>query len=435
MPDDENGRVGGTPFATQRGQMIPLLAFATVAILAMAAFAVDVGIWRYQQRIEQSASDAGAVAGAIRLYYHPITAGTPAPAEVRDAAQSATAANGFTDDAGVGQTVVSVNNPPSNNLPPNTGATPYPPGAAVEVIVTKQQPTYFAGIFGRHAQAVSARAVAVHIPDVNPVCVEQLNAAPGLQLNAGNVDAVNCSIATNGPLNIGRGTVANDLYYYGSAPSTTLKDSSGATVAPTNVATPNVDTCYKIPGCNYLQNTPIPPLTIGATVAAGQTIFSAPAPPGYLVINGPVTGSVKFNPGLYYIYNGIAASASGTGVTLVNVNGPAVIGGGGGGAIDIAAPASFGPPDNAPTAGVAFYQPATNPFTTITNNGTPAVWDGLYYAPTANFTSNGKPDTYSSVIIGSFKINGSYTLTVNPALNPASLVTANQLATHVVLSE
>ena len=435
MPRDVTASIEvKSPFQRQRGQMIPLLAFATLAILAMAALAVDVGTWRYQQRIEQSAADAGAVAGAIQLYYFPQTPGTPAPIEVRDAAQSATSLNGFTDDGGIGQTVVAVNNPPTNNTPSNVGATPYPPGAAVEVIVTKQQPTYFASVFGRKSQAVYARAVAVRVPDVNPVCLEQLDTTTGLQLSSGNVNAVKCSITTNGPVNVGRGIVANDLYYYGSPPPP-ITNSSGATVAPINSATPNPDTCYKIPGCNYLQNTPIPKLTVGATRASGQTLFTAPAPPGYLVINGPISGTVKFNPGLYYIYGGIGATVSGTGVTLVNVDGPSVIGGGGGGAIDISAPASFGPPDNAPTAGVAFYQPPTNPNTLIKNNGTPTVWNGLYYAPNATFTSNGKPDTYSSLIIGNFKINSTNTLTVDPSLNPATAVSTNQLSTHVILSE
>lgn len=415
--------------------MIPLLAFATLAILAMAALAVDVGTWRYQQRIEQSAADAGAVAGAIRLYYSPLTPGTLAPVEIRDAARNATSTNGFTDDAGIGQTVVAVNNPPTNNTPSNVGATPYPPGSAVEVIVTKQQPTYFARVLGRLSQAVSARAVAVRVPDINPVCLEQLETSSGLLLSSGNVVAVKCSITTNGPVDVGKGTVANDLYYYGGAPSTSLTDSSGASVSPINQASANPDTCYKIPGCNYLQNTPIPPLSIGATIAIGQTLFTAPAPPGYLVINGPILGNVKFNPGLYYIYGGISASVSGTGVTLVNVNGPSVIGGGGTGAIDISAPASFGPPDNAPTAGVAFYQPPTNLFTTIRNNGTPTVWNGLYYAPNATFTSNGKPDTFSTLIIGNFRMNSSNTLTINPSVNPVTAVSTNQLSTHVILSE
>lgn len=406
--------------------MIPLLAFGIVAIIAIAALSVDVGYWRYQQRLEQSAADAGAIAGAIRAYY-PTTAGSPAPAEVISAAQTATSGNYFTDDNGVGVTKVTVNEPPANNTPPNAMATPYAAGA-VEVIVSKRQPTFFSAIFNRPYQTITARAVAARVPDEITQCLTQLDPNSGLTLNAGNVDAVKCNVATNGAVYVKRGIDANKVIYHGNAPGASISK-NGKTVAPVLSKTLVVDPCFKITGCNYLQNTPIPPLTASAINAAGRAIISGAGFPAHNVVTNCCVGAVNFTPGLYYIYGGISGAITGTGVTIVNVDGQLASG-----ASIVTAPSTFGPPDNAPSAGVAFYQPPSNT-NDITNNGVPDTFVGLFYAPTAQFRSNGKLDNFGNLVIGGFQTNGNKTLTIDPSQNAALPLQQSQTTTHVALTE
>lgn len=406
--------------------MIPLLAFGIVAIIAIAALSVDVGYWRYQQRLEQSAADAGAIAGAIRAYY-PTTAGAPAPAEVRSAAQTATSGNYFTDDSGVGVTRVDVSEPPTNNTPPNPQATPYAAGA-VEVLVTKKQPTFFSAIFGHSFQLISARAVAARAPDVITQCLTQLDPSSGLSFNAGDIKAVNCNVATNGTVYVKNGIDANQVIYHGSAPSASISK-NGKTIAAVRSSTPVVDPCFKITGCNYLQNTPIPPLTASAINASGRAIVSGAGFPSYNVVTNCCAAAVIFTPGLYYIYGGISGTVAGTGVTLVNVDGPITSG-----ASVIIAPSTFGPPDNAQTAGVALYQPPSNT-NNISNNGKSNTYVGLFYAPTAHFQSNGKLDNFGNLVIGGFQTNGAKTLTIDPSLNAALPLQQSQTTTHVALTE
>ncbi len=411
----------------ERGQMIPLLAFGLVALMAVAALGVDIGYYRSQQRTEQSAADAAAIAGAIRAYY-PTTAGTPAPVEVKAAAIAAATGNGIVDDGGVGNTTVTVNEPPTNNTPPNAQATPYGTGA-VEVLVAKKQPTFFSAVFVHTSQVVSTRAVAARVPDTDIACLTQLDPASGLAFNSGNIVAVNCSVATNGTIDVGGGIDANTVTYRGTAPQGTALTKKGQTIAPVLSALPVVDPCFKISGCNYLQNTPIPPLTNGAIDATGRSIISGAGFPSYNVVKNCCTGVATFSPGLYYIYGGISGTILGTGVTLVNVDGQV-----GSGSSIVTAPSTFGPPDNAPTAGVAFYQPPGNVHD-ITNNGSANTYVGLFYAPSAHFTSNGKLDNFGDLIIGGFQTNGNKTLTIDPALNAALPLQASEASTHVALTE
>lgn len=405
--------------------MIPLLAFGIVTMLGIAALSVDVGLWRTQQRLEQSAADAAAVAGAIRLYY-PVTAGTPAPIEVKTAAQAAASDNGYTDDNGVGTTIVSVNEPPANNTPPNVGATPYASGSAVEVVVSKKQPTYFAAIFGRTTQMVSARAVAARNVDPGSNCLTQISPSSGLAFTSGNVDAINCAIGLDGTAKVPGGISATSITYHGSPPVGPTTN-NGVSITPIYSATSIADPCPKISGCAYLANAPIPSSS-GATDVSNLSTISAPPPPGYAVITKCCAKTVNFQPGIYYIYGGISGAITGTGVTLVNVDGAMTIAANA--SVNVSAPASFAA---SPTAGVVFYQPPTNA-NPIAAKGS-STWLGLFYAPSATVTSNGKGDTFSEIVLGGYGLKGNKTLTIDPNLVPTSGVTSTQLPTHVTLTE
>ena len=55
--------------AGQAGQTLPLVALWLMVLMGFGGLAVDVGYWEYQQREQQSATDAAAIGGAQQLVY------------------------------------------------------------------------------------------------------------------------------------------------------------------------------------------------------------------------------------------------------------------------------------------------------------------------------------------------------------------------------
>ncbi len=423
-------------FHRERGQVLPLLAFGIVAVLGMISLAVDVGYYRYQQRLEQSAADSAAVAGAIRLYYT-TTPGVPAPAEVTTAARNAASDNGFADDGSTGNVQVAVNSPPTANTPPVTGATPYPAGSAVEVYIHKKQPQFFGGIFGSVNPSVGAHAVAVMQSDAT-ACLYQLGlqddpSGKGELTMKGNklVKILKCAAATNGNVSVpGFDPATTGLIWYGSS------GPNAGSYDPTKihqVQSPLLDPCFRIPACAYLQRQPIPPSGQAVNVSNSSSVF-APAPPGYAVISGCCNSGTTLGPGLYYVYGGVSGAISGDGVTVVNVDGSMGASGLGAGH------PYFSAPTTGPTAGIAFYQPPGNTNDVVLNGGGngASIWDGVFYAPSAHITANGGGVTFAFLVIDGIRENGggnSQGIVVDPTLGGQVPFNTSLFATHVVLSQ
>jgi uncharacterized membrane protein len=128
----------------QSGQALVSTVLALTVLLGFGGLAIDMGALRYEKRLQQTAADAAAVAGASNLTHGGVTSG----------AQNASAANGFTD--GVNNVTVTINNPPASG--PHSGN-----GNYVEALVVAVQPTYFMRIFGINSETITARAVATNI--------------------------------------------------------------------------------------------------------------------------------------------------------------------------------------------------------------------------------------------------------------------------------
>jgi hypothetical protein len=136
----------------QAGQVLISTALAMVVLIGFAGLAVDMGILRYQRRVQQNAADAAAIAGATA-------------ADFRAGALNAAAANGFTDntaggDCGVPPTNLAVGSvnvgvcaPPIAG--PHAGQSGY-----VEAYVSAGQPTFFMRILGVNKKTITARSVA-----------------------------------------------------------------------------------------------------------------------------------------------------------------------------------------------------------------------------------------------------------------------------------
>ena len=119
----------------EEGQALVLGAIMFLGMLFMVGLAVDAGQLYVAKRTEQEAADAAAFAGAIVIYQggsQPPSGATVSAAIA--AARLAATQNGYTDDGGVGDMVVTVNSPPLS------GAYTNDPNH-VEVIITHKVKT------------------------------------------------------------------------------------------------------------------------------------------------------------------------------------------------------------------------------------------------------------------------------------------------------
>ncbi|HEV2741126.1 MAG TPA: pilus assembly protein TadG-related protein [Candidatus Elarobacter sp.] len=364
----------------ERGQVIPLVALALTILIGAAALAVDVGYWRYQQRLEQSAADSAAIAGAGELAY-------PAANDWKAAAQKDATSNGYTDDGGTSVNV-HVNNPPA--LGPYQGNT-----NAVEVVIEKKQPSWFAGLFNPSGQWVSVRAVA--LKNTNGIyCIYALGGDIDLRGGGrGGISAPSCGLITNQDLVVtGQANVdASVIGYVGNPPG-----GGSYPEAQPEKSLPVTDPCPTIPGCAYLTD-----LTLNhpALLHTGCRTFPGPdpLPPGEYCVQ--LSGTLHLAPGLFVLDQGMSSgNVSGSGVTIYNggTNGLTYNGN-----VNVVLSA----PATGPTAGMVFYQPASNT-AGFTKNGAAGSVDftGGFYAPTSDMTFNGQLPSITLLVVNSIRMNG-----------------------------
>jgi hypothetical protein len=372
-----------------RGQVVPLVAFALIPLIGCTAMAVDVGMWRYQQELAQMAADGGARAAAVELENSSqLTA-------LYTAANIDTTANGFAGSSLNGSLNTADNVTVRVTNPPSTGANTTN-ASAVEVDVSKALPVYF----GWWSATVSARAVATTPSSGN--CLTALNRQGTVfTLDGGTIDMPNCGMMANGGLLLnGGGTIdANAIGYAGSmtGSATYPKAMPQGTSAVT-------DPCSTIAGCAYLKANPPAPgscsssqvITAPTTINAGtycNTIFQG-------------SGTVTLNAGLYYFSNGFningSVSLAGTGVTLYNASGTMNFGQG---------TETLVAPTSGTAANVLLVQPASDTNSITFNGRAAAVLTGLLYAPGAQLILDGTSTTLSDIIAGSVLINASGTMT------------------------
>jgi hypothetical protein len=396
--------LAGIVRSTSRGQLIPVFGLSLAVLMGMGALAVDVGYWRYEHRLEQSAADSAAMAGAGEISF-------PASNDVLGAARNDATSNGFT--SGVSNATVTVNWPPLSG--PNTGN-----NNAVEVIVAQVEPTFFSGIFG-HSQTVQARAVAVMSP-ANSGCIYVLKGDFGgnLTLHGGGGGGITtvplCGMVVNGNLTVtGQANVdVSYISYAGTGPG----GGSYPDGQPVH-GVAGTDPCTRLPGCGYLATltTTNPGLFSVACQDPGNVLPASPLPPGHYcggtvngqgAYTGPYTAAVTLQPGLFIMDQGMfAGQTSGTGVTIYNnctvtsKNNCSTTLSGGNVDDTIVAPLT------GVTAGMVYYQPPTLKDTITVNgaSGTVSAVGGVY-APGADFTFNGQLPTISFLVAGTITMNG-----------------------------
>ena len=403
---------------------------------------------RYQRRLQQTAADGAAVAGALDLSFG---------GGVTTGARNRAGQNGFTDNNGgagcgggaIGCISVAVNNGPASG--PHSGDAKY-----VEVIVTEIQPTYFMKIFGVNSKPIKARAVATNTSGgTNASCLYTLG-TPGSAIEGVNVQgsaqlvAPNCGISDNGNFD----TTGNKY----TVSSKTLGVSG--TCTGNDCGSPNV-TCTAFPGgvCPLpLGGAPatedpltglVPPSKPAASVScpnlACDYVSSGVAtiqPGTYSSILIGKNSSVTMAPGIYYI-NGSGGLGFNGGGTLTDTANPGVMIYFTNGATLNKVNGGANMPDiqlspmtaaQSPTyAGILFYQDPNDPAAPWFGGDNNSTFNGTVYFPKQqlNFYGNTNIAFNGTVIADSVSINGNPV--VNFGVSPAGLPVPAKLTQPILV--
>lgn len=384
---------------SQRGQALPIVALSMVATLYLASLAIDVGNWRFQQRLEQTAADSAAIAGAVEYNY------SSTSSAITSAAQTDAATNGYTD--GSGNVTVKVNNPPkSGNYTTSSNA--------VEVIVYKLEPDHFDVLHLGSMSQVSARAVAM-TSSTNRNCIYALDTdSSAITEDDATITMPNCGMVSNGGLLFNGGTInARSIGYAGSSVTDSTTTFTSATPKQAVAA---VDPCMTISGCAYLTST-----APTSGTCASQTTYNVngaiPLSPGKYCSQVLTEGSgctVTFAPGTYVFEDGFTNNSctamSGTGVTIYNQ---------GGSFIDDTGTINIAAPTTGNYAGVVFYQPSSNTSQfTINGGSSSAGFQGMIYAPTSDIIVDGALSTWVLVVCDDITLNSSSSVNVSSSTFP-----------------
>ncbi len=392
----------------ESGQAVLLAAVGMAAILGFLALAIDVGQLRYTKRQLQMQADAAAIAGALELG---ACAGTANCSALQSAAQGALTENGVSTSSLVTNcgtpsatgVTLSVNNGPCalGSTDPNQGNP-----AFVEVVLTKQQPTYFAKVLGFNNVPIAARAEAARSTGPCMIALDPSGA------NAITVDLLAGVVAPCGMLDESKasGFLNGAFSCLGSLVQVSKIDVAGGTgqllcaISPT----PNINATVPTPA-DPLATLPKPTVPPCGTSTSSPYFGSASALtilgtavlyPDYAYCGGITIlpgSTVTFKPGLYSLtskngsvnkYPGgltisLGTSVSGSGVTFYNY-GPS------GGVTTLLTGVTLGginltAPTSGPYAGILFYQDPGNT-SQATLLGSP-LWntklEGSYYFPKA----------------------------------------------------
>ena len=372
----------------EAGQVLPLVALSFTMLTGFAGMGVDVGYWEYQQRQQQSATDAAAVGAAQQLLY----AGCPSSSTAITTGQKDAGTNGFTNG---GNVTVSVSNPPASGAYTSDSC-------AVQVSITKQKmPVFFTRLYGKTnnvAETTTATATLMSNTADNNPCIFLLSTNTSTNFNGAHVSAPSCGIEMNGTANFnGSNIAAQRIGYAGSTPNT-----NGATFsqASPSAMLPIADPCPEIAGCAYLANHT--PSATNCTSFNGNGFHGTIQPGCYsnLNLNGAV---VTMAPGTYIFdgstnFNG--ATVTGNGVTMyVTMSGtPPNFNGSG---------STLSAPTTGNSAGVLYYQDPGCNQSSPNFNGSSLTVSGLIYAPTSSVNFNGSNGGYVVLVFGSGNFNGS----------------------------
>jgi hypothetical protein len=396
----------------EAGQALVFAAVGLVVLMGFAGLGIDMGMLRYQKRLQQTAADSAAVAGANNLGKGGVTTG----------AKNASGGNGFTD--GTNNVTVTINNPPTSG--PHSGD-----GNYVEALVTAVQPTYFMKILGFNSQTLTARAVATNVSGASTGggCLYTLGPpAKGIGVVAAGsavLNATKCGIADNGDYDPTGGALTVNAGTFGVAG--TCSGSGCGKGAVTCAQTPNSCPTYGTPAVADPLASLTPPSQPGASAscpAKGACDVTTPSnatttlqPGTYNSITIGKNSTVILNSGIYYFngsggvqFNGDGSVTSGAGGVMFYFNGTATINavGGGNKTDDV----NLSPLSSGTYAGILFYQDPSDTSNPTLGGNDGSIFGGIAYFPSADLTYFGNANSTAGIIIAK-----SFALSGNPTVN------------------
>jgi len=357
--------------ARESGQILVVTAITMVALLGIAALALDVSYMFDKRNRLHAAADAAAKSAAIEVFRNP----TVSLASLEAFADQQVAAHGFSPTRLGGTTTVVVNHGPLSGA--FTGLSNY-----VEAIVSENTSTFFAKVIGWTSLTPTARSVAGTSSGLS--CLITLGAPTSLTLaNNAHLDMPLCNAAVNGNASIGGGTisiVAASFGVTGTCTGTCTAITTGVPPVPDPLATlPIPSNPYSTPTSYVLGNNQ-PPATL---------------PPGwYSKIDIGNNDTLTLTPGgLYYVTGpirmGNSATINGSGV-LIYLAGTAASGAclpsSTAGCFDIpnSATVTLSAQTSGTYRGILFFQPSTNQLTATFGNSGALNMSGAMYFPNAS---------------------------------------------------
>lgn len=407
----------------ERGQVYPLFAFFLIPLIAVSALSVDIGYYRYEQRVQQTAADSAAITGALQ------SLSTSSSSTITSSAQTDASSNGFTDGTNTVTVTVSptyVDSFTSNGSGGLTGTT----ASGVKVTITKNYNRFFGGVFSSMAQqSISTSAVAILKAATNATpCITGLGSAPALTTGNGvKLVAPNCGIAINGNMTCNGGQITVASWAVNAAANASSCSSNNYTPSSPAPSGAVVDPCNNYVGCAYIKNNidgRSPDNNCGATSGATVTgsVTSSFALGSFTCFNNADLKSVSFGPGVYVLKNGAFFEGAnvGTGVvfyidddtnsTIKASNADVIDVSTSNASLQFAAPTSTTTGGGSNFQGVLFYQnpaglsaiqpgckggggTALNCFeldATVQGSSCPPGISGIWYLPHAAFNFNGQ---------------------------------------------
>jgi hypothetical protein len=441
-------------FKKQSGQVLFGTAAALVVLAGFAGLAIDMGTLRYQKRLQQTAADGAAIAGATNLGY---TGGSG----VVPGGQVSATANGFTDSssnslsgcatgAAVGTICVRILNPPQDVTFNGATISGGPHSANpnyVEALVAAVQPTYFMKIIGVTSKTKVARAVATNISgdSRSTGCLYTLGgpqaAIEGFNVNGSVVvNATTCGIVDNGNFNTKGNKLIINAGSFGFAGDANQSGPGGTVTCvqtPTLACpTPNMpaagDPLAKlVPPCSSCGVGPAVTINSATTLNPGtySSITIGPATatfsPGLYIIDCSAGCNTSSNPGLSI---GANSTAIGTGVTFYLTNG-ATVGMTGTPTVQLTAPDNSGQ-----YPGILFYQDPLDTNGPSFGGNSSSFYDGVLYFPKSQITFFGNNNSIAVAMVVADAMAFSGNPTVNLA-GAAGLPTGVTIVSNAVLVE
>jgi hypothetical protein len=407
----------------EAGQALIFGVFALgLLLLGLMGLGIDIGYMRYEKRLQQSAADSAALAGAAEIPYGSsfISAAGSHGASL-DGFTVASTQSGCppTDPSGaVGTIAVTINYPPCSGL--YSGKPEY-----VEAYVAVVQPTFFMKALGITSQTVTARAVAFWGSGVAKNCVFTLGspgtAIEGITVNGSpTLNAPTCGIDDNGNFDTSGGDLDVTAGSVGVVGEATNNGGGGVTPTPITGIAPLGD-----PLATLTPPTVGTPITFRPdNIIPGSTYKS-------ISINN---GTVNFPAGTYIVNGDMTISGNstvtGTGVTFYITNGG-----------DLTINGNTNVQLSAPTSGsyegILFYQDPNDTSSARINGTNNSFFQGALYFPNALLDFGGTGSTFNSdaaytlIVSGALRISGGATISINSDFS--GLVDGNPIHSSVLV--